>query len=397
MTAADSTLRDPVTGLASAALFTDRTEHALSRRRNPAAPVAVIAARLVMAPPSDELLAEAALRLRSCVRPGDTVGRIADTELAVLLDDAADEAERVAARIAEAFAPPFPVGVELGVASGVAGSDTESDVIARARAAVRSSGLLASDPRAELARAIAARELVLHYQPTVELATGHVVGAEALVRWNHPQRGLLGPGAFVALAEESGLVGGLGRWALEQACGDAMDWPAHLRIAVNVSGHQLPRPGLVGDVATALEGSQLDPARLVLEVTETVLLHDAPTVLSRLEEVKGLGIRLAVDDFGTGYSSLDYLRRYPFDIIKIDKSFVDELTGGDDEPPLARAVVRLGTTIGLVTVAEGIERAEQADRLRALGCPLGQGTLFSEPLPAADFAELVAGTPVLRE
>jgi EAL domain-containing protein (putative c-di-GMP-specific phosphodiesterase class I) len=265
--------------------------------------------------------------------------------------------------------------------------------------------------KAELARAVEQGELVVHYQPTVDLATGRLSGAEALVRWEHPERGLVPPLEFIPLAEQTGLVVPIGRLVLREACRQVHAWhAAHpdrapMTMSVNLSARELQEPDLVASVRAALAGSGLDPAHLVLEITESLLVADLTATVGTLHELRALGLRLAVDDFGTGYSSLSYLENLPVDILKIDKSFVDRIgePAGDapdadsatDQAPDARrpvmvsAISQLGHALHLQLVAEGIEQAEQVETLRALGCQYGQGFHFARPLPAAAFGELL--------
>jgi EAL domain-containing protein (putative c-di-GMP-specific phosphodiesterase class I) len=226
------------------------------------------------------------------------------------------------------------------------------------------------------------------------LASGRIVGVEALLRWNHFKRGLVTPNEFIPLAEESGLIIPLGRWALHEACrqGALFASPA-LSISVNLSGRQLQHAGLTDDVVDALRRSGLPPDRLVLEITESVIMQDTEATLHRLQELKQLGIRLAIDDFGTGYSSLGYLQRFPIDILKLDKTFVDGVARGGTDAALARAIIALGDTLHLRTVAEGVEHAQQRDELLALGCELAQGYLFARPLDAHAIAVLQSCTP----
>jgi EAL domain-containing protein (putative c-di-GMP-specific phosphodiesterase class I) len=252
--------------------------------------------------------------------------------------------------------------------------------------------------RTELARAVEQGELVVHYQPTVDLATGVLSGVEALVRWQHPERGLVPPLDFIPLAERSGLIVPIGRAVLREACTRMRGWhDAHpgrapMTVSVNLSARELEEPGLVDAVRDALTDSGLDPAHLVLEITESLLLVDLPAMVERLGQLRELGLRLAVDDFGTGYSSLAYLENLPVDILKIDKSFVDRIgepsteeaaaDGDARRPVMVSAISQLGHALHLQLVAEGIEQPEQAATLRALGCQYGQGYLFSRPLPA---------------
>jgi EAL domain-containing protein (putative c-di-GMP-specific phosphodiesterase class I) len=249
------------------------------------------------------------------------------------------------------------------------------------------------DVHAALEGAIERRELVVHYQPIVDLHTGRIAGAEALVRWPRPDRGLVPPAEFIPLAEETGLVVELDRFVLRQACRQMAGWNADagpLLLHVNLSAHHLLRSDLADNVAAALGDSGLPPECLALEITESVLMHDLEVAIVRLHELKALGVHLAIDDFGTGYSSLAYLRRFPIDALKIDKAFVDGVAGGAEESAVARAIIALAGTLHLDTVAEGVEHPEQAATLAELGCHLAQGFHFSRPVPAADLATRLA-------
>jgi len=238
----------------------------------------------------------------------------------------------------------------------------------------------------DLQRALKGHEFFLDYQPIFKLRTGEIAGIEALVRWRHPDRGLLAPDEFVPIAEQSRLILPLGRWVLHEACHRAAGWrtrfvehPA-LAVSVNLSSEQMREPELVDEVAAALDASELDPQSLILELTETAFMEDVDAIAARLRELKSLGVQLAVDDFGTGYASLQHLRRFPIDVLKIAKSFVDELGGASDDSALARAIIDLGGSFQLRVVAEGIEHADQLDRLMQLGCDLGQGYHFARPM-----------------
>ena len=239
---------------------------------------------------------------------------------------------------------------------------------------------------------------MLHYQPIVELSSGRITSVEALVRWQHPTRGLLGPLAFIPLAEEQGIIGPIGRWVLSEACRQARRWQDRfqgvppLSMHVNLSGRQLQQPGLIAEVAQALEASAMEPGLLTMEITETVLMADTETVSQRLQDLKQLGVRLAIDDFGTGYSSLSYLRRFPIDMLKIDKAFVDGIGGEREDAALAHAIINLSHALALHTIAEGIELPEQAASLAALGCHDGQGYHFSRPLAREAMDELLERT-----
>jgi EAL domain-containing protein (putative c-di-GMP-specific phosphodiesterase class I) len=242
----------------------------------------------------------------------------------------------------------------------------------------------------DMRRAIEREQFELHYQPIVSLASERIVGIEALVRWRHPQRGLVQPENFIQLAEETRLIVPIGRWVLREACRRAAEWRGEgsgLSVCVNLSAEQLQHAGIADEVADALALSGLDARSLVLEITETVLMQDTEATIEKLEEIKRLGVRLAVDDFGTGYSSLQYLKRFPIDILKIAKSFVDGLGGARDDAALARAIVDVANSFQMQVVAEGIENAPQAARLLELGCPLGQGFHFARPMEAAAIAE----------
>jgi len=238
---------------------------------------------------------------------------------------------------------------------------------------------------ADISRAIAEQEIFIEYQPVVDLGTRSLLGVEALVRWRHPELGVLMPGQFIQIAEECGQIVKLGRWVLGRACAELLAWRnsvaggAGLRLSVNISGRHLQYGDLVQDVAQALRDSGLEPGNLVIELTETTIMHNTEVNLGRLRELKALGVRLAIDDFGTGYSSLSYLHRFPIDILKIDQSFVSRLTNSYNGPELARAVITLAETLGLDTVAEGIELETQVEALLNLGCVAGQGYLFATP------------------
>ncbi len=428
---------DALTGLANRALFSDRLDHALARSDRAAASLAVLFVDLddfksvndsAGHAAGDELLVAVAGRLRDQLRPGDTIARLGGDEFAVLLEDTDSAAATVAAdRLQAALVGVGPdgaaVAASIGIAVGAAGQHDAAELLRSADVAMYAakqagkgrSAVFEPDMdaaivgqlqlKAELTRALADSEFVVHYQPTVELTTGRMAGVEALVRWQHPDRGLVPPGDFVPLAEQSGLVVPLGRYVLTEACRQMRAWhdrhpgARHLTVAVNLSARELEEPGLVDAVRTALRVTGLDPARLTLEITETLLLVDLPRTVAVLTELRALGLRLAIDDFGTGYSSLAYLEQLPVQVLKIDKSFVDRIAepaGADDGRPtsvMVAAISQLGHTLHLEMVAEGVEHAEQAVALRVLGCQYGQGYVFSRPLPPGALEELVqAGT-----
>ena len=247
---------------------------------------------------------------------------------------------------------------------------------------------------ADLQRAVQRREFVVHYQPIVSLIGGSPVGLEALVRWSHPEHGLLLPQEFISLAEDTGLVVPLDRWVLKEACVQTREWQfchpdaRRLWVSVNISARHFQDEDLVEDVLAALRESDLDPQFLVLEITEGVFVQEAESVIERMSALKALGIRFAIDDFGTGYSSLSYLRRFPIDILKLDKSFVDDIAVSAEDGALAETIVQLGKNLHLQTIAEGIEHAPQLEALRALGCQLGQGFYFTKGLQAREIDEL---------
>jgi EAL domain-containing protein (putative c-di-GMP-specific phosphodiesterase class I) len=253
----------------------------------------------------------------------------------------------------------------------------------------------------DLRHAISHGDFTLHYQPVLAFDSGRIAEVEALVRWNHPQRGLLLPADFVGLTEETGLIVPLGRWITTEACRQLRQWQtagegAPLVMSVNLSARQLQHPHLVDDVAAALEETQIDPGTLRFEITETVVMQDAPSTLAKLEALKRLGVHLAIDDFGTGYSSLGYLKRFPVDTLKIDRSFVNGIGRDAEDTAVVRAMITVAKSLGLAVTAEGIETETQLGELRALGCDRGQGYLFARPVPADRIPPLLAAAPWAR-
>ena len=391
----------------------------------------------------DALLVAVAERLLGATRGSDLVARLGGDEFAVLLTNVGGEEDAVAVaeRAVRSLARPFAVhgtsatvGASVGVARGGGrepGPEGKGDVgaalaVAPVDAVLRDADLALYVAKARgrgravvyapamhaaaiervtleeaLRRGLARGEFRLAYQPIVDLATGALIGAEALVRWWHPERGLVAPADFVPLAEETGLIVPLGRWVLEEACRQAATWRSaaaaaggdapRLTVGVNVSGRQLARPELVDEVRAALAGSGLPADRLVLELTESTVIQHPEAARERLAALKALGVRLAIDDFGTGYSALSYLRQFPIDVLKIDKSFVGDVAEGGQPAALAAAIVALGDALSLRTVAEGVESAAQATVLAELGCPLAQGYHFGRPVDAATIAALLAG------
>jgi EAL domain-containing protein (putative c-di-GMP-specific phosphodiesterase class I) len=296
------------------------------------------------------------------------------------------------------------IGVSIGVSTSDTGAATELGLLRAADVAMyvaktsgkgrfevfqgshHASQLEAERLRADLHHALDGDQLELYYQPIVRLDTGEVVAYEALLRWNHPERGVVAPVHFIPQAEESGLIVPIGRWVTREATRQAARWQRPgappLRMSVNVSTQQFQHPGFVWDVAEALERSGFDPHLLTLEITETVLVQDAHGVAAKLRQLRELGVRLALDDFGTGYSSLSYLRRFPVDVLKIDKSFVDGIAVNAEDRAVAGAIIQLGRTLDLQVVAEGVEDDDQVRALAGLSCPLGQGYRFGRPRPA---------------
>ena len=422
---AHQAFHDSLTGLPNRALFADRIEHALlARRRDENQLVAVLFIDLddfktvndaLGHVTGDEVLVETSRRIAGCLRASDTCARLGGDEFGVLLEGVRDpgNAYDLATRLIEALSAEISTSqgsVAVNASIGLAFSqedDRADDVIRDADLALyqakgrgkgrleifedgmRSAVLERLALKVEIHRALAAGEFVNHYQPVVSLSTGQVVGAEALVRWAHPTRGLLPPGAFIDIAEESGLIVGIGRDVLRRACADAMTWPdgpdGPLDIAVNLSVRQLQHDEVLHEVIDALRSTGLAPERLTLEITESVLVADPQAAAEALAALKRLGVRIAIDDFGTGYSSLSYLHRFPVDCLKIDKSFVDQLGGAGSEPALVQAIIGLADTLGLSVVAEGIEEPEQWTSLGALGCGLGQGYLFAKPMALPEF------------
>ncbi|MBI3652592.1 MAG: EAL domain-containing protein [Acidobacteria bacterium] len=421
---------DPLTGLANRALFRNRVEHALARSRSRQEPIAVLFLDLdnfktindsLGHTEGDYLLRSLAERLQGCLRGGDTAARLGGDEFAVLLEDSAQlsQSVKVAERILQAVGSPFLLRgkeVFIGLSLGIAGSATESDdadvllrnadvamYVAKNRGKGRyeifessmyEAALDRLELEAALRRALDAGEFSLLYQPIVEFQSEQLVGLEALLRWNHPQRGQIPPDKFIPLAEETGLIVPLGQWVLEEACKQFCIWqkmfPQHpdLTITVNLSGRQLQQKDLPHTITQALQNSGLSPQHLILEITESVMMQDTPTTLNKLQELKALGIRLAIDDFGTGYSSLSYLQRFPIDILKIDRSFIHIINRGSEESALVQAIITLAQTLQLRIIAEGIEALEQKDRLQELGCEFGQGFYFARPISIEEIEDL---------
>lgn len=425
-------LHDALTGLPNRALLLDRIAGALTRRRRHGGVIALLLLDVdqfhsvndsVGITGGDHLLRQFTERLERTVRAGDTVARLGSDQFAVLTEELEGEAEAalLADRLLSAVSEPVQLAgrddqVEAVVTASIGVAVTRSDSLlpedlvqrcelamhrAKARGRARYDVLSdAGEHQAvdrlrvvnELRAGLRRGELVLHYQPLVELDTGRVVGAEALVRWQHPERGLLGPEEFIGLAEESGLIRELGAWVLRTACTEVVEEARRrsgegpvLQIAVNLSTQQLADPGLSDLVASVLADTGIAPQRLMLEVTETALLADTAAALTELDELRRLGVQIALDDFGTGFSSLTYLKRFPLHELKIDRSFVAELSIDPASDAIVASVIHLARAIGLSVVAEGVETEQQRRGLLQLGCTLGQGYLFGRPVPAEQF------------
>ncbi len=410
---------DPVTLLANRNLFRDRVQHALTLAQRGHSSVAVMFLDLdnfknindsLGHDAGDRLLQAVARRIVQTTRSSDTVARLGGDEFAVLVEaiGTATEVQHLADALVSALDTPFSLeGIEVRVAAsiGVAFStaDTGAETLLsnadiamyHAKAAGKNRHVTFQSQmqdrlhermrlEADIGRALAQEEFFLEYQPIIDLGTKSLLGVEALVRWRHPEAGVLMPARFIQVLEESGQIVKLGRWVLNRACRDLCAWRSTiaggngLRLAVNISGRHLQHGELAHDVAQALHESGLEPGNLVIELTESTIMYNTDANLERFQRLKALGVRLAIDDFGTGYSSLSYLHRFPIDILKIDRSFVSRLTSSDENgPELARAVITLGETLGLDTVAEGIELEPQVEALLALGCVAGQGFLFA--------------------
>jgi diguanylate cyclase (GGDEF)-like protein len=425
---------DPLTLLANRSLFRDRVQHSLTLAQRGQHQVAVMFLDLdnfknindtLGHDAGDRLLQAVAQRLVKSTRFSDTVARLGGDEFAILLEGITTvaEVESLAAALIEGLDQPFAlsatevrVSASIGVAfstfeAGAEAMLSKADIAMYHAKAAGKSRFVTFQPQmqemlherlrleADISRGLANGEFFVEYQPIVDLGTRILLGVEALVRWRHPDLGVLMPSRFIQIAEECGQIVKLGRWVLGRACRELCAWRGSvaggsgLRIAVNISGRHLQHGDLVQDVAQALEESGLEPGNLVIELTESTIMHNTEANLGRLRQLKALGVRLAIDDFGTGYSSLSYLHRFPIDILKIDHSFVNRLTNTYNGPELARAVITLGETLGLDTVAEGIEQEPQVAALLALGCVAGQGFLFAT---SGSLEELSKSTFVAR-
>jgi diguanylate cyclase (GGDEF)-like protein/PAS domain S-box-containing protein len=422
---------DPLTGLANRVLFKERVEHAFARLGRDATSLIVMFIDLDDFKEvndtfghhvGDQLLRGAAKRLTDALRSVDTVARLSGDEFAVLLEDAEHEdyCIPVVERILHELCRPFPldgrdafVGASIGIASSQDASSAE-ELLRHADMAMYAAkgrgkgryavfqpqmGVLAAermDLEAELREALDRSEFELYYQPIVSLESGRVAGLEALLRWNHPKRQVVEPAVFLPVAEETGLIVPLGTWVLGEACRKIADWrsafPHHAALTgtVNIANRQLHNTDLASTVAAALAETGLQPGALVLEATESALMRDLDMVRRVFSDLDALGVQLAIDDFGTGYSSIAHIARLPIDQFKIDRSFTSSIGRSHGDATLARAIVMLGRTLGVETVAEGIRTHQQLSLLQAMGCRFGQGFLFSPPVPAAEIDVLLA-------
>jgi diguanylate cyclase (GGDEF)-like protein/PAS domain S-box-containing protein len=438
--AADQALRyrvlhDSLTGLPNRLSFVDALAETLSRATVSGSPVGILFLDLdhfklindsLGHHAGDALLRAVAPRLRAHLRPGDIVARFGGDEFGILIDRLADEGEAIAIadRVASAFAQPFSldgvdhfVSASIGVA--VARGSEERPVNAellirdadaamyrakergRARcvlfdAEMRAGAMRRLEVERELRHALDRDELTLHYQPVVNLRSGEITGLEALVRWRHPQRGLLDPAEFVTIAEDSGLIEPIGRWVQERACRQALEWhqlrpdSRPLDVAVNLSARQVAHRDLPATVEEIIHTTGLDPVHLRLEITESVLVEESANAISSLEALNELGVRLVLDDFGTGYSSLAYLNRFPFHALKIDRSFVDALGAEQEATAIVEAIIGMARALSLEVIAEGVESEVQLAELRRLECDYAQGHLFHAAMPEREVSRLIA-------
>src|SRR5215207_1073796 len=423
---------DRLTGLANRALFMDRLGHALTRLSRRDVSVAVLFLDLdnfkvvndsLGHEAGDGLLVAVAHRMRQLLRSEDTVARLGGDEFTVLLEDITNPslATRVAERLMEAFRSPFTVEgrdlfitASVGIALSATGNRTPQDVLrdadvamyrakamGRGRYAVFEPSMSAGarerlELENDLRLAIERRELMVCYQPKVGLQSGRIAGVEALVRWEHPTRGLVPPAEFIPVVEETGLIIPIGDWILGEACRQARDWQEQypsappLVMNVNLSARQFRQPNLAAEVARVLRETGLNPSSLELEVTESIMLDDADSASQTLRRLKNLGVRIAIDDFGTGYSSLSYLTRFPVDTLKVDRSFVARMGHEAEVTAIVQAVITLAKKLGLEVVAEGVERFEQLEQLREMECDLAQGYYFAKPLSRESLQTLLA-------
>jgi diguanylate cyclase (GGDEF)-like protein/PAS domain S-box-containing protein len=426
---------DALTGLPNRALFMDHLGLAIARsKRNADQKFAVLYLdldRFKIINDSlghmigDQLLVGIAHRLEQCLRPGDTIARLGGDEFTVLIEDITDDADTiyVAERIQSELSVPFNLSgrevfttVSIGIAPGSSNYERAEDILRDADTAMyraktmgkarheifdkamhaRAMNLLQLET--DLRRAVEREEFFVQYQPIVSLETSHLRGFEALVRWKHPSRGLISPIDFIPVAEETGLIVQIGEWVLRESCQQMQRWHTvfptdpPMFISVNLSGKQFTQPDLISEVATILDETGLNPRNLKLEITESVVMENIETATEMLKQLRSLGVKLSIDDFGTGYSSLSYLHRFPIDTLKIDRSFVTQMSDNNENMEIVRTVVMLAQNLGMDVVAEGVETTEQLSLLQRLGCEFGQGYFFSKPVIASDAEKIIADT-----
>jgi diguanylate cyclase (GGDEF)-like protein len=418
---------DPLTSLPNRTLFRDELKRAIANCSREGERVAVLCLDLDRFKPvndtlghavGDELLQQVAGRLSSCVRAGDLAARLGGDEFGIIQPrvEGEGEASALAERIVQSLSIPYDVaghrvtiGVSVGIAIGAGASGTPDELVHQADLAlyrVKAEGRQSfsfyhrdMDARAEIRRklemdlqeAIEKQQFEVHFQPSIRLDDNSVTGFEALLRWQHPDRGMISPAEFIPIAEDTGLINPIGQWVLTEACKQAATWPPHMSVAVNLSPVQFKQAALPLQVMSALSKSGLDPSRLELEITEAVLLKDTDSTQDTLRQLRDIGVRIALDDFGTGYSSLSYLSRFQFDKIKIDRSFVNDMGARTDAFSIVRAITALGADLGMTVTAEGVETEEQLARLRTVCCTEVQGFLFSRPRAARDLDQFLNG------
>ncbi|MDB4894670.1 MAG: hypothetical protein JWN15_932 [Firmicutes bacterium] len=430
---AHQAFHDPLTSLPNRALFMDRLAHALVRPQRHTGIVAVMFLDLdrfkvindsLGHQVGDQLLVAAGQRLQACLRRDDTVARLGGDEFAILLAEIEDftDATSLADRISERLRAPFVcdgrelfVTASIGIAVGKPGHDQPDEILRDADLAMYQAKHKGKaqyqvfhpsmntptreriELEIELRRAVECGDFQVYYQPQVQLTTGKIVELEALIRWPHPRLGWVAAADFIPLAEETGLIVPIGQWIMEEACRQVHDWQADsspseppLRVSVNLSARQFQHPRLVDEIARSLRRSGLDPTSLKLEITETVMMQDSDSTLLKLQQLKSIGIQLAVDDFGTGYSSLAYLKRFPVDTVKIDGSFVAGLGRSSEDTAIVHAVITVAQALDLTVTAEGVETESQVAQLLALGCDQAQGYYFARPLDADAMGRLLA-------
>lgn len=425
-------LHDPLTNIANRALFQNRVDHALAKLPRKKDQLAVLFLDLdnfksindsLGHAAGDKLLVAVAERLQDCLRTTDTAARLGGDEFAVLCESVTrvEEAVMIAERILSVFRQPFAIDgkeTHVGTSIGIAASSDEardSESLLRnadlAMYLAKNEGkgsYVVFEPKMrealmerieleeDLRRGIDHHEFILHYQPILELSSNNMLGMEALVRWQHPKYGLVSPMRFIPLAEETNLIVPLGGWVLREACRQVQEWrekyagEKDFSVTVNISIRQFQQKELVDIVSRALLASGLPARCLILEITESFMMQDTEATIAKLQRLKDLGIRLAIDDFGTGYSSLSYLQRFPVDILKIDKSFIDKLGQGSEGNAVAKAIIMMGDSLNLKTIAEGIETPDQIGELQSLGCGAGQGYHFARPLSQDDMAKFLS-------